>query len=183
MLATPALGQTIAITGGTVAIGDGSQPIEGGTVVIANGRIVAAGRGVAVPAGAQVVDATGKWIAAGMVSAPTDLSLVDSEGVRESSDVRARETPFNAAIDVSVAVNPNSIKIANERVLGVTRAISDALGIPVIASGGVGNLQHLADGVLEGHASAVLAASIFHFGEYTVPEAKAYMAARGIVVR
>lgn len=67
--------------------------------------------------------------------------------------------------------------------LGVTRAISDALGIPVIASGGVGNLQHLADGVIEGHASAVLAASIFHFGEYTVPEAKAYMAARGIVVR
>ena len=67
--------------------------------------------------------------------------------------------------------------------LGVTRAISDALGIPVIASGGVGNLQHLADGILEGHASAVLAASIFHFGEYTVPEAKAYMASRGIVVR
>ena len=67
--------------------------------------------------------------------------------------------------------------------LGVTRAISDALGIPVIASGGVGNLQHLADGILEGHASAVLAASIFHFGEYTVPEAKAYMAQRGIVVR
>ena len=67
--------------------------------------------------------------------------------------------------------------------LGVTRAISDALGIPVIASGGVGNLEHLAAGVLEGHASAVLAASIFHFGEYTVPEAKAYMAKQGIVVR
>ena len=67
--------------------------------------------------------------------------------------------------------------------LPLARAISDALGIPVIASGGVGNLQHLADGIIEGHASAVLAASIFHFGEYTVPEAKAYMAARGIVVR
>jgi cyclase len=67
--------------------------------------------------------------------------------------------------------------------LGVTRAISDALGIPVIASGGVGNLQHLADGVLQGGASAVLAASIFHFGEYTVPEAKAFMAHQGIVVR
>jgi cyclase len=67
--------------------------------------------------------------------------------------------------------------------LGVTRAISDALGIPVIASGGVGNLQHLTDGILEGHASAVLAASIFHFGEYTVQEAKAYMAHRGIVMR
>ena len=67
--------------------------------------------------------------------------------------------------------------------LGVTRAISDALGIPVIASGGVGNLEHLAAGIIEGKADAVLAASIFHFGEYTVQEAKAYMAKRGIVMR
>ncbi len=67
--------------------------------------------------------------------------------------------------------------------LGVTRAISDAIHIPVIASGGVGNLQHLADGVLQGRADAVLAASIFHFGEYTIPEAKAFMAAQGIVMR
>ncbi|SEI84247.1 imidazole glycerol phosphate synthase subunit hisF [Azotobacter beijerinckii] len=67
--------------------------------------------------------------------------------------------------------------------LGVTRAISEAVGIPVIASGGVGNLEHLAAGILEGKADAVLAASIFHFGEYTVPEAKAYLAGRGIVVR
>jgi cyclase len=67
--------------------------------------------------------------------------------------------------------------------LALTRAVSDAVDIPVIASGGVGNLQHLADGVLEGHADAVLAASIFHFGEYTVEEAKRYMAERGIPVR
>jgi len=67
--------------------------------------------------------------------------------------------------------------------LGVTRAICDAVDIPVIASGGVGNLQHLVDGVKDGGADAVLAASIFHFGEYTVPEAKAYMAERGIEVR
>ncbi|MEM1110709.1 MAG: imidazole glycerol phosphate synthase subunit HisF [Pseudomonadota bacterium] len=67
--------------------------------------------------------------------------------------------------------------------LGVTRAITDAVEIPVIASGGVGNLDHLVDGVLQGGADAVLAASIFHFGEYTVPEAKAYMAERGIEVR
>ena len=67
--------------------------------------------------------------------------------------------------------------------LGVTRAISDAVGVPVIASGGVGNLQHLADGVLLGGADAVLAASIFHFGEFTIAEAKAYMAERGIEVR
>ena len=67
--------------------------------------------------------------------------------------------------------------------LGVTRAISESLSIPVIASGGVGNLEHLAAGILEGKADAVLAASIFHFGEYSVPEAKAYLASRGIVVR
>ena len=64
--------------------------------------------------------------------------------------------------------------------LGVTKAITDAISIPVIASGGVGNLQHLADGVNLGGADAVLAASIFHFGEYTVQEAKAHMAACGM---
>jgi cyclase len=67
--------------------------------------------------------------------------------------------------------------------LALTRAVADAVKIPVIASGGVGNLQHLADGVSEGGADAVLAASIFHFGEYTVRQAKEYMAARGIEVR
>jgi len=67
--------------------------------------------------------------------------------------------------------------------LGVTRAITDAVDIPVIASGGVGNLDHLVEGILQGGADAVLAASIFHFSEYTVPEAKAYMAAHGIEVR
>ncbi len=67
--------------------------------------------------------------------------------------------------------------------LPLTRAVSDSVNIPVIASGGVGNLEHLAQGVLEGHADAVLAASIFHFGEYTVQQAKDHMASRGIVVR
>jgi cyclase len=67
--------------------------------------------------------------------------------------------------------------------LALTRAISDAVGIPVIASGGVGTLQHLADGVTLGRADAVLAASIFHFGEHTVREAKEFMAAQGIAVR
>ena len=67
--------------------------------------------------------------------------------------------------------------------LELTRAFSDALGIPVIASGGVGSLDHLADGVLQGHADAVLAASIFHYGEYTVRQAKRLMAERGIEVR
>ncbi len=65
----------------------------------------------------------------------------------------------------------------------LTRAIADAVDVPVIASGGVGNLDHLVEGVRDGHASAVLAASIFHFGEYTMAQAKEHMAAAGIPVR
>jgi cyclase len=65
----------------------------------------------------------------------------------------------------------------------LTRAISDAVTVPVIASGGVGTLEHLVEGVRDGHASAVLAASIFHFGTYSIPEAKAYMAAAGLAMR
>jgi len=67
--------------------------------------------------------------------------------------------------------------------LPVTRAISEAVTVPVIASGGVGNLNHLADGIIEGKADAVLAASIFHFAEYTIEQAKQHMASRGIEVR
>jgi cyclase len=67
--------------------------------------------------------------------------------------------------------------------LELTRAVSEATGVPVIASGGVGNLEHLAEGVTRGRADAVLAASIFHFGEYSIGEAKDYMAAQGIEVR
>ncbi len=67
--------------------------------------------------------------------------------------------------------------------LALTRAIADAVPVPVIASGGVGELSHLADGVIEGHASAVLAASIFHFGTYTIGEAKQHLADAGIAVR
>lgn len=67
--------------------------------------------------------------------------------------------------------------------LGVTRAISDAVPVPVIASGGVGNLQHLVDGVVQGGADAVLAASIFHFGKYSVQQAKQFMREEGIEVR
>ena len=67
--------------------------------------------------------------------------------------------------------------------LPLTRAVSDAVPVPVIASGGVGNLDHLVDGITQGKADAVLAASIFHFGEYTVEDAKRHLAAQGIEVR
>jgi cyclase len=67
--------------------------------------------------------------------------------------------------------------------LPLTRAVADAVRVPVIASGGVGNLDHLVEGIKEGHATAVLAASIFHFGDYSIAQAKAHMAAAGIPVR
>ena len=67
--------------------------------------------------------------------------------------------------------------------LALTRAIADAVPVPVIASGGVGTLDHLVEGVREGHASAVLAASIFHFGEHTIREAKERLAGAGLPVR
>ena len=67
--------------------------------------------------------------------------------------------------------------------LALTRAVSDAVSVPVIASGGVGTREHLAEGVLEGHADAVLAASVFHFGDFTVGDAKRFMQSRGIEVR
>lgn len=67
--------------------------------------------------------------------------------------------------------------------LELTRAISDAVHVPVIASGGVGNLDHMVEGVRDGHASAVLAASIFHFGEFTIHQAKEYMQSAGIPIR
>ena len=67
--------------------------------------------------------------------------------------------------------------------LELTRAVADAVTIPVIASGGVGNLDHLVEGITKGHASAVLAASIFHFGTYSIGEAKRHMAEAGVAVR
>ena len=67
--------------------------------------------------------------------------------------------------------------------LALTRAVAEAVGVPVIASGGVGSVQDLAAGVIEGRADAVLAASVFHFGDFTVREAKEFMRSRGIEVR
>jgi imidazolonepropionase-like amidohydrolase len=123
LVATPAAAQTVAITGGTVAIGDGSAPIQNGTVVFRDGRIVAAGQGIAVPAGAMVIDAGGKWVSPGIIAGFSDLGLLDVNGVEESNDSSARNSPFAAGIDIAPAINPNAVMIGNERRGGITRAI------------------------------------------------------------
>ncbi len=122
-LATPATGQTVAITGGKVVIGDGSAPIENGTVIVSNGRIVAAGQGVAVPAGAQRIDATGKWVTPGIVAGFSRIGLAGVDAVNESNDSSAKDTPFNASLDIAPAINPDVAAIAVNRAAGVTRAV------------------------------------------------------------
>ena len=94
----------------------------------------------------------------------------------------AKEVTARGAGEILLtSMNRDGTKIGFD--LGLTKAVSRAVSVPVIASGGVGNLQHLVDGVLLGEADAVLAASIFHFGEYTIKDAKQFMAAQGIAMR
>jgi imidazolonepropionase-like amidohydrolase len=122
--ASPLAAQTVAITNGTVVVGDGSEPVQGGTVVVRNGRIIAAGRGVAVPSGAEVIDATGKWVTPGIVAGFSRLGLAEVDlGADGSDDTDSGNGPFNAAIDVTPAINPKASTIAVSRADGVTRAI------------------------------------------------------------
>lgn len=135
-LAAPLPAQTVAITGATVALGDGSDPMQGATVVIRNGKIVGAGHNVSVPAGAQVIDGRGKWVTPGIVGgfsriglAEVDLSLHEEEGAGGSQDTAGAADdstangPFSAAIDVVPAINPKNSTIAVNRADGVTRAV------------------------------------------------------------
>jgi len=121
--AAPAAAQTIAITGGTVALGDGSEPVPGGTVVIRDGRIVRAGAGVAVPPGARVIDASGKWVTPGIVAGFSRLGLSEVDLSVEGSEDLSAKGPFSAAIDVAPSINPLSQPIAVNRADGVTRAL------------------------------------------------------------
>ena len=122
-LAAPAAAQSVAITNAKLVIGDGSAPIEGGTVIVRDGRVVAAGRSVAVPAGTATVDAGGRWVTPGIVAGFTRMGIVESDGVEETNDTAARGSPFHAAIDIAPAVNPATSSIPLNRAEGITRAI------------------------------------------------------------
>ena len=121
--AIPAAAETIAITNAVVAKGDGSEPIHGGTVVLRNGRIAAAGDNVRIPAGARIIDATGKWVTPGIVAGFSRLGLAEVDLSAEGSEDVNANGPFSAAIDVAPAVNPLASTIAVNRADGVTRAI------------------------------------------------------------
>ncbi len=132
-----------------------------------------------------VVAIDAKQVAAATADKPARWEIF-THGGRKPTGIDAVEwaikmTDYGAGEILLTSMDQDGVKKGFD--LGLTRAVSDAVAVPVIASGGVGNLQHLVDGISKGHASAVLAASIFHFGEYTIGEAKAYMAAQDIEVR
>jgi imidazolonepropionase-like amidohydrolase len=122
--AAPLAAQAIAITGGTVALGDGSEPIQGATVVIRDGRIVAAGPNAVIPRGAEMIDARGKWVTPGIVAGFSRLGLTEVDlSADGTTDDKAQNGPFSAAIDVAPAINPLTTTIPVNRADGVTRAI------------------------------------------------------------
>ncbi len=121
--ATPAVAETIAITGGRLIVGDGSAPVEGGTVVIRDGNVVAAGSGVAVPAGARRIDATGKWVTPGIFAGFTRLGLSEVDAVNGTNDKSGGKSGFSAAIDIAPAIDPFRSPFAVNRSAGVTRAV------------------------------------------------------------
>jgi imidazolonepropionase-like amidohydrolase len=171
--------QTIAITGGTVGLGDGSAPIERGTVVIRDGRIVAAGQGVAIPAGARVIDATGKWVTPGIIAGFSRLGLVDVDAVSGSND-QSSDGPFSAALDIAPAINPNAAPVAVNRAEGVTRAIvAPSVGKNIFAGQGA-----LIDTGADG--TPVTRARLFQFvelGEQGAEQAGGSRAAAHVLLR
>ncbi len=122
LLATPALAQNVAITGGKVVIGDGSAPIEGGTVIIRNGKVASVSQGGA-PAGMPVIDASGKWVTPGIVAGYSHIGIMEVEAVDEVNDESATRSHFTAAIDVAPALNPFGIPVPYARAAGITRAL------------------------------------------------------------
>src|SRR3546814_18670956 len=109
--------------------------MEGGTVVTRDGRIGAAGAGVAVPADATIVDATGKWVAPGLVAGFSRVGLVEVDAVDPTNDTQANGPPFSAAINIEPAINTKAPPIAVSRAAGVTRAVVAPVRAKTILAG------------------------------------------------
>ncbi len=122
LAAAPALAAPVAITGATAHTARGEEVIENATIIIDGGRITAIGRGLPVPAGAQVIEARGQPVTPGIIAVPSDLGLTEVGGVRETNDGTARTSPWSAALDMASAINPASLHFSIYRMAGVTRA-------------------------------------------------------------
>lgn len=182
----------LTVGGGIRAVDDvrrllnaGADKVSMNTAAVQNPQLVADASG---KVGSQciVVAVDAKQVAHGMNRGSLPRWEVFTHGGRKATGLDAVEWAQRVQVLGAGEILLTSMDRDGTRNgfdIGLTRAICDAVDIPVIASGGVGNLEHLAQGVLEGHADAVLAASIFHYGEYTVGQAKAYMRSKGIEVR
>ncbi|WNO54559.1 amidohydrolase family protein [Stakelama saccharophila] len=159
-MAMPAAAQDVAITHARLVIGDGSAPIEDGTVVVRAGRVVAAGAGVSVPAGMDAIDAGGRWVTPGIVAGFTRLGIVEVDGVRSTDDSAAGDSPFHASLDVAPAVNPLAMPVEINRAAGITRAVvAPATSDSIFAGqGAVIDLGRDRDAITKRHA--------FQFMEY-----------------
>ncbi len=159
-VALPASAQSVAIVNAKLVIGDGSAPIDHGTVLIRDGKVVAAGAQVAVPQGVQTVDAGGHYVTPGIVAGFTRLGIVEVDGVDATNDSGASTSPFHAAIDVAPAVNPRTSAVILNRAEGITRAIvaPDNRGSIFAGQGAVIDLGADADAVTRPRA--------FQFMEY-----------------
>ena len=135
LAAAPALAQDVTITNARLVIGDGSEPIEGGTVVVKGGTVVYAGPAAGAPAAGSAVDARGAWVTPGLFATVTALGLSDVSAVDETNDITADEAPFSAALDASTAVNPTSQHILVHKAAGITRAATTMLPAGSIFAG------------------------------------------------
>jgi imidazolonepropionase-like amidohydrolase len=160
LLTTPAFAQNVAITGGTLVIGDGTAPIEGGIVIVRDGRVVAAGRSIPIPTGTTTIDASGKWVTPGIVAGFSRIGLAGVDAVNETNDASAKETPFNASLDIAPAINPDVAAIAVNRAAGVTRAIVSPDASNAIFGGQGAVIDMGAD------SQAVTRARLFQFVEF-----------------
>jgi imidazolonepropionase-like amidohydrolase len=122
-IAAPVQAETIAITGGKVVVGDGSAPVEGATVIIRDGNVVAVGKGVMVPAGARMIDASGKWVTPGIFAGFSRIGLSEVDAVDGTNDKGGGKSGFSAALDVAPAIDPFRSPVAVNRAAGVTRAV------------------------------------------------------------
>ncbi len=123
ILSPAALAETIAITGGKVIVGDGRAPIENANVIMKDGKIIAVGANVAVPAGANIVDAKGKWVTPGIFAGFSRLGLVEIGAVSQTNDSSSSGSIFSAGLDVAASIDPFRSPVAVNRAAGVTRAV------------------------------------------------------------
>ena len=124
LLASPAAAQNLVINNATLATGDGSEPVRDGQVIVLDGEVVHAGpeRVSMVPPGTPVINADGAWVTPGIFASVTTIGIWDVGAVSESNDIRAGGSPFSAALDVELAVNPNNQHVMIHRAAGITRA-------------------------------------------------------------